>query len=103
MPGRPDYIRSRELAYSKAYDAGCKRTGCMFCLFGFHSDPGRLDRLAKSHPKIHDYCMKSLGLEEVLKWYPPAVVEKKKMMARPVMDFLRPPGSATGEGDPMRI
>jgi 3'-phosphoadenosine 5'-phosphosulfate sulfotransferase (PAPS reductase)/FAD synthetase len=36
-----DYIRDRKLPYSKIYDMGENRTGCMFCMFGVHL---KLDR-----------------------------------------------------------
>ena len=52
---------------------GCERTGCMFCMFGCERDrlPNRFQRMAKTHPKQYDYCMKpwsegGLGLDEVL-------------------------------------
>lgn len=40
--------------------SGCQRTGCVFCAFGAHLDKGetRFQRLAKTHPKQYDYCMK---------------------------------------------
>ena len=38
----------------------CQRTGCIFCAFGFHNEKGetRFQRLAKTHPKQYDYCMR---------------------------------------------
>lgn len=36
---------------------GCQRTGCIFCGFGAHLD-GRFIRLAKTHPKQYEYCMR---------------------------------------------
>lgn len=52
---------------------GCKRTGCIFCMFGVHLEKGenRFQRLKHTHPKQYDYCMrpveeKGLGLAEVL-------------------------------------
>ena len=36
---------------------GCQRTGCIFCGFGVHLD-GRLKRLADTHPKQFEYCMR---------------------------------------------
>lgn len=45
-----------------------KRTGCMFCPIGVHLEkyPNKLQRMAKSHPKIYDYCIHKLGLGELL-------------------------------------
>jgi 3'-phosphoadenosine 5'-phosphosulfate sulfotransferase (PAPS reductase)/FAD synthetase len=65
-----DIVRLNDGTYTTT---GCDRTGCMFCMFGCHLDkePNRFQRLAKTHPKIYDYCMKptkdgGLGLSEVL-------------------------------------
>lgn len=63
-----DYIKKYNLPYSKIYDMGEKRTGCMFCMFGVHLEKGenRFQRMRKSHPKLYDYCMNKLGLKLVL-------------------------------------
>ena len=39
---------------------GCQRTGCVFCGFGVHLEKGetRFQRLAKTHPKQYEYCMR---------------------------------------------
>lgn len=38
---------------------GCRRTGCIFCGFGAQHDPEpRFVRLAKTHPKQYEYCMR---------------------------------------------
>ena len=39
---------------------GCSRTGCVFCGFGVHCEKGetRFQRLAKTHPKQYEYCMR---------------------------------------------
>ena len=59
-----DYIRSEKLLYSKIYDMGYDRTGCMFCMFGCHMEKGlnRFQRMKKSHPKHHAACRK-MGIE----------------------------------------
>ena len=38
----------------------CSRTGCIFCAFGCHLEKGetRFQRLAKTHPKQYEYCMR---------------------------------------------
>ncbi len=64
-----DYINSRELEYSKIYDMGYDRTGCVFCMFGVQHEPrndNRFIKLEKTHPKLHNYCINKLGLGEVL-------------------------------------
>lgn len=48
---------------------GCKRTGCMFCMYGCHlEDPrnNRFVKMKKTHPKQYDYCINKLGLGKVL-------------------------------------
>lgn len=39
---------------------GCQRTGCIFCGFGVYLEKGetRFQRLAKTHPKQYEYCMR---------------------------------------------
>jgi len=63
-----NYIKTNKIEYSKIYDMGYKRTGCVFCMFGCHLEkyPNRFQRLSKTHPKMHDYCINKLGLKEVL-------------------------------------
>lgn len=38
---------------------GCKRTGCIFCAFGFHLEKGttRFQRLKETHPRQYEYCI----------------------------------------------
>lgn len=68
-----DYIKLYNLPYSKIYDMGYQRTGCVFCLFGIHCEKGknRIQRLQRTHPKLYEYCIKDvekggLGMAEVL-------------------------------------
>jgi 3'-phosphoadenosine 5'-phosphosulfate sulfotransferase (PAPS reductase)/FAD synthetase len=64
-----DYIKKYNLQYSKIYDKGYLRTGCMFCMFGMHLDKdSRFDRMKITHPQIYDYCMNKLGLREVIRY-----------------------------------
>ena len=67
-----EYIKTKNIKYSKIYDMGYDRTGCMFCMFGLHMEkhPNRLEKMKATHPKQYDYCMKKLGIEDVLKYYP---------------------------------
>lgn len=46
----------------------CKRTGCMFCLYGIHleKEPNRMQMMQETHPKQYDYCINKLGLGKVL-------------------------------------
>lgn len=63
-----EYIRSRSLPYSRIYDMGYARTGCMWCGFGVHleSSPNRFERMKHTHPKLWEYCMFKLGLKDIL-------------------------------------
>ena len=63
-----EYIKTCELPYSKIYDMGEKRTGCMWCAFGVHleEEPNRFQRMEKTHPKQYKYCMENLGMKHVL-------------------------------------
>lgn len=38
----------------------CQRTGCIFCAFGLHLEKGetRFQRLAQTHPRQYEYCIK---------------------------------------------
>lgn len=63
-----EYIHKYDIPYSEIYDKGYERTGCMFCMFGVHLEKGenRFQRLRKTHPKVHEYCMTKLGIKKVL-------------------------------------
>ena len=45
----------------------CDRTGCVFCGFGVQLEQGenRYQRLERTHPQLHSYCMDKLGFREV--------------------------------------
>ena len=49
---------------------GCHRTGCIWCCLGVQHEqsPNRFQRLKKTHPQIHDYCMNKLELKKVLEY-----------------------------------
>ncbi|KKM28191.1 hypothetical protein LCGC14_1567200 [marine sediment metagenome] len=65
-----EYIRKHNIQYSKIYDLGYDRTGCMFCMFGVHMEKGingnRFQLMQKTHPKHYDYCINKLGCGKVL-------------------------------------
>lgn len=50
------------------YTTGCKRTGCMFCMFGCHLEkqPNRFQKMQKTHPRQYEYCINNLGIGKVL-------------------------------------
>lgn len=42
----------------KYFTTGCKRTGCIFCMFGAHCrDDSRFLLLKQTHPRQYEYCM----------------------------------------------
>ena len=63
-----DYIGNRDVSYSRIYDMGYTRTGCVACCFGVHleGNPNRFQLLEKTHPKFHRFCIERLGVGEVL-------------------------------------
>lgn len=76
------YIKDHGLPYASCYGdiiaddlfgehlvtTDCKRTGCMFCMFGVHLEdrPNRFERMKHTHPKQYSYCINKLGLGGVL-------------------------------------
>lgn len=62
------YIKKYNVSYSKIYDMGYNRTGCMFCMFGVHLEKGenRFQRMKRTHPKHWDYCINKLGCGKVM-------------------------------------
>lgn len=61
-----EYIHSHELTYSKIYDMGYDRTGCMFCLYGVHQGNKKFELMKNTHPQLYKYCMEVLGIGSVL-------------------------------------
>jgi len=52
-----------EDAKGRLSTTGEQRTGCVFCPVGCHRDKvNRFQRMAVTHPKLHEYCMDALGL-----------------------------------------
>jgi len=66
-----EYIKTNKVEYSKIYDMGEVRTGCMFCLYGcqFDDEGGRkrFDRMKVNHPKQYKACV-NLGVIDVLNY-----------------------------------
>lgn len=63
-----EYIRGFGIPYSKIYDMGERRTGCIFCMFGVHleKNPNRFQRMKETHPRHYKYCINNLGIGKVL-------------------------------------
>lgn len=49
---------------------GCKRTGCIFCMFGITQDKNRFIRLAEQESKLCDYVMRGGEFNENGMWQP---------------------------------
>jgi 3'-phosphoadenosine 5'-phosphosulfate sulfotransferase (PAPS reductase)/FAD synthetase len=51
---------------------GENRTGCVFCLYGiqFEKDENRIQKLATTHPKLYDYCIRGGKYDEEGQWIP---------------------------------
>ena len=65
-----EYLKSKDIPYSRIYDMGYTRTGCIFCLFGLHLEkrPNRFDLMQKTHPQLFKYCMDGpLNLRPIIK------------------------------------
>ena len=64
---------------------GCKRTGCIFCLFGCHLDkePNRFQRLKKTHPRQYNYCINGGEMVDG-KWQP----SKEGLGLGKVLDYI---------------
>ena len=61
-------LKNYNIPYSKIYDMGYSRTGCIFCMFGVHLENGknRFQLMKRTHPKLYNYCIKNLGCGKVL-------------------------------------
>ena len=70
-----EYIRKYNIPIASVYGdivedkkgklstTGEQRTGCAFCPVSCHREKvNRFQRMAITHPKLHDYCMNALGL-----------------------------------------
>lgn len=92
-----EYLYTRKIPYASVYGdiivnengkyqtTGVNRTGCMFCMFGCHLEkaPNRFQQLAKTHPKIYDYCING-GAEIDGVWQP----DNKGLGLGRVLDFI---------------
>lgn len=52
----------------KLMTTGCRRTGCFACMFGVHlePEPNRFQKMFLTHPKLHYYCIHTLGCGQVM-------------------------------------
>lgn len=63
-----NYIKQNDVKYSKIYDMGYTRTGCMFCMFGVHLEkfPNRFQKMQLTHPHQYDFIINKLNGGDVL-------------------------------------
>ncbi len=64
---------------------GCKRTGCIFCMFGCHleKEPNRFQRLKETHPRQYEYCINGGEMVDE-KWQP----NKEGLGLGKVLDYI---------------
>ena len=68
----------------KLMTTGCRRTGCFACMFGVHLErgPNRFQKMFLTHPKLHYYCIHTLGCGQVMDYmginYFPASERKRE-------------------------
>lgn len=84
-----EYIHIHQVPYCRIYGdivregdqwrtTGVRGTGCVFCMFGLHLEnegENRFQALARSHPRLWNYCMERLDLRAVLDYMRPRVPE----------------------------
>ena len=65
-----DYIAAFQVPHCAEIYKDYKRTGCVFCAYGAHMEKGegRFQKLKRTHPKLHKYCMDKLGFREPLEF-----------------------------------
>ncbi len=65
-----DFIKEYGINYSRIYDQGYDRTGCIFCMFGITMEktPNRFQMLAKSHPKLWEKGMQEFKTAELCEY-----------------------------------
>lgn len=67
-----DFLKINNIPYSKIYDMGYERTGCMFCLFGISYErsnlfeKNRLQKLHETHPKQWSFVINKLNFKNLL-------------------------------------
>jgi 3'-phosphoadenosine 5'-phosphosulfate sulfotransferase (PAPS reductase)/FAD synthetase len=63
-----EYITKFNVPYSKIYDMGYERTGCMFCMYGVNreKEPNKFQLMKQTHNKLYNYCINDLGCGEVM-------------------------------------
>jgi 3'-phosphoadenosine 5'-phosphosulfate sulfotransferase (PAPS reductase)/FAD synthetase len=66
-----NYVDMFKLPLSEIYSKGYDRTGCMLCMFGYFDEPpfnNRFTRLKRTHPRIWEWGLETLGYKEVIEY-----------------------------------
>jgi len=63
-----NYIKIKNLNYSKIYDMGYNRTGCVGCPYGAHLEKGegRYITLKRTHPALYNYVINKMNFRKML-------------------------------------
>ena len=88
-----DYIKKNDLKYSKIYNMGYERTGCMFCMYGLNREEKgntRFDKMKVTHPKQYNYCMNKLGLKDVIDFIDTMGVEDLQTTVTDIVKLNKP-------------
>ena len=65
-----NYTESLFMDSMKLTTSKCKRTGCVFCMFGITQDTDRFLTLKELEPKKYDYVMRGGKFDETGMWIP---------------------------------
>lgn len=82
-----DYLG--DYRYCQYETTGCKRTGCILCMFGITQDKDRFVRLHEQEPKLYDYVMRGGEFNEQGMWQP----SKNGLGYKFVIDWLNEHGN----------
>ena len=63
-----DYIKLNNIKYSKIYDMGYERTGCVYCAYGCQKEKegdGRFEKMKITHPQLYKYVIESMKIGDI--------------------------------------
>ena len=62
------YIKLNNIEYSKIYDMGYERTGCVYCGYGCQREKegeGRFERMKTTHPQLYKYVIENMKMGDI--------------------------------------
>jgi 3'-phosphoadenosine 5'-phosphosulfate sulfotransferase (PAPS reductase)/FAD synthetase len=65
-----EYIKLNNIEYSKIYDMGYERSGCVYCGYGCQREKegeGRFERMKITHPQLYKYVIENMKMGDVFK------------------------------------